>query len=204
MDVIETIRRRRSIRRFLDNEIPDDILTTLLEAFRLAPSSGNRQPYKFVVVRDKAARAALASACRYNPGRANGHEFISNAPLIIVACGHEKEAITRFYRDGNCYLTTDRTVSQIEKDAERPVWNMMPLDIAIALDYIDLTAVSLGLGTCWVASLDELEVKRIIEVPDEYRVISTIVIGYPAIPWPQPRPRKELKKLVCYERFTGD
>jgi nitroreductase len=54
------------------------------------------------------------------------------------------------------------TVSQIEKD-ELPVWNMMLLDIAVAIDYIDLTAVSLGLGTCWVASLDELEVKRIIE-----------------------------------------
>ncbi|OGN87811.1 MAG: hypothetical protein A2Z74_03335, partial [Chloroflexi bacterium RBG_13_46_9] len=176
MDVIETIRKRRSIRQFLDKEIPDGILATLLEAFRLAPSSGNRQPYKFIVIRDKAARAALASACRYNPGRVNGHEFMSNAPLIIVACGHEKEAITRFYREGKCFLTTNMTVSQIEKD-ELPVWNMMPLDIAIALDYIDLTAVSLGLGTCWVASLDELEVRRIIDVPDEYRVISTIVIG---------------------------
>jgi len=109
MDVIETIRRRRSIRQFLDTEIPDDILTTLLEALRLAPSSGNRQPYKFVVVRDKSARAALASVCRYNPGRANGHEFMANAPLIIVACGHEKEAITRFYREGKCFLTTNVT-----------------------------------------------------------------------------------------------
>jgi nitroreductase len=202
MDVIETIRKRRSIRQFQDTEIPEDILTTLLEAVRLAPSSGNRQPYKFVVVRDKAIRSALASACRYTPGREKGHGFMADAPLIIVACGHEKEAITRYYHDGKCFLTTNQAVSEIKRDPG-PVWNMMPLDIAVALDYIDLTATSLGLGTCWVASLDEIMVRKIISVPDDYRIISTIVIGYPAIPWPDPRPRKDLSKLVCYEKFAS-
>jgi nitroreductase len=203
VDVIETIRKCRSIRQFLDTEIPDNILAALLESLRLAPSSGNRQPYKFIIVRDKATRAALASACRYIPGKENGHEFMANAPLIIVACGHEKEAITRYYHEGKCYLTTNKTVDQIERDPG-PAWSMMPLDIAVAIDYVDLTATSLGLGTCWVASLDERMVKEAVEVTDDYRVISTIVIGYPAIPWPKPRPRKELNKLVYYEKFSQD
>ncbi len=200
MDAMETIQRRRSIRAFRKDEIPETVLTTLLEAMRLAPSSGNRQPYKFIVIRDQATRVALASACRWNPGRSNGHEFMVDAPLLMVACGNEKEAITRYYRDGKCYLTTGKTIAQIEKDP-LPVWNMMSLDVAIALDYIDLTATSLGLGTCWVASLDELAVKKVLSVPDEIRVISAMAIGYPAAPWPKPRPRKALENLVCYEKY---
>ena len=200
MDVLETIRKRRSIRQFRSDEIPESVLTTLMEVIRLAPSSGNRQPYKFIVVRDKTIRVALASACRWNPGRADGHEFIADAPLVMVACGIEKEAITRYYRDGKCYLTADKTTAQIEKDP-LPFWNMMPLDVAVALDYVDLTATSLGLGTCWVASLDELAVKKVLSIPDEVRVISAIAIGYPLTPWPPPRPRKALDRLVCYEKF---
>jgi nitroreductase len=201
MDVLETIRKRRSIRNYRSDELPDNVLQRLLEVLRLAPSSGNHQPYKFIVVRDKATRVALASACRWNPGRSQGHEFIADAPLVIVACGFEREAITRYYRGGQCYLTTNKNVAEIEKDP-LPWWNMMPLDAAIALDYIDLTAVSLGLGTCWVASLDELAVKKVLSIPDEARVVSAMAIGYPSTTWPEPRPRKSLETSVCYEKYV--
>ncbi|MDO9333410.1 MAG: nitroreductase family protein [Dehalococcoidales bacterium] len=201
MNVLETIRRRRSIRHYRSDEIPDDVLEKLLEVMRLAPSSGNRQPYKFIVVRDKATRVALASACRWNPGRTQGHEFMADAPLVMVACGIEREAITRYYRDGQCYLTTNKNVAEIEKDP-LPYWNMMPLDVAVALDYVDITATSLGLGTCWVASLDELAVKKVLSIPDDIRVVSAMAIGYPSTTWPEPRPRKALEKLVCYERYV--
>ena len=58
----------------------------------------------------------------------------------------------------------------------------MLLDVAIALDYIDLTATSLGLGTCGLASLDELAVKKVLSVPEEIRFISAIAIGYLSAP----------------------
>lgn len=79
---------------------------------------------------------------------------------------------------------------------------MMMLDIAVAFDHLDLAATSLGLGTCWIASIDELEVKKVLGVPEEVRVLAVMTIGYTAS-WPEPRPRKELDRLIYRERYGG-
>jgi len=202
MDVFETIRRRRSIRSYEHKEVPEEIVTKLLEALRLAPSSGNRQPYRFIVVKDQATKEALAKACRWNPGRAQVHEYIADAPLVIAVCGYENESITRFYKDGVTYLTTNRMLKDIERDAGKPYLSMMMLDIAVAFDHLDLAATSLGLGTCWIASIDELAVKKVLGVPDEVRCLAVMTIGYTS-KWPEPRPRKDLGQLVFRERYGG-
>lgn len=201
MDVFETIQKRRSIRQYSADDIPDAVIAKLLEVVRLAPSSGNRQPYRIIVVRDRSTRAALASACRWNPGGPQGQAFVAEAPLVMMACGIEREAVTRYYRGGQSYLALNKNIAEIEKDP-LPYWNMMPLDVAIALDYIDLTATSLGLGTCWVSSIDELAVKKVLSVPDDIRVLSGIAIGYARGAWPEPRPRKPMDRLFCYERWV--
>ena len=203
MDVFETIRRRRSIRSYEHKEVPEEIVTKLIEALRLAPSSGNRQPYRFIVVKDQATKEALAKACRWNPGRAQVHEYIADAPLVIAVCGYENESITRFYKDGVTYLTTNRMLKDIERDAGKPYLSMMMLDIAVAFDHLDLAATSLGLGTCWIASIDELAVKKVLGVPDEVRCLAVMTIGYTS-KWPEPRPRKDLSKLVFSERYGGE
>ena len=62
MEVFRTIKKRRSIRKFKPDPIPDDKLKIILEAARLAPSAGNRQPWRFVVVREDETRKKLAEA----------------------------------------------------------------------------------------------------------------------------------------------
>lgn len=79
MKVFEAIRARRSVRSFLDKPVEDEKLMAVLEAGRLAPSSGNRQEWRFVVVRDREVRARLGEA-------ANGQSFVGEAPVVIVAC----------------------------------------------------------------------------------------------------------------------
>lgn len=79
MDVLTAIKTRRSIRQFKDEPVPEDRLQAVLEAARQAPSAGNRQNWKFVVVRDKATREKLADA-------ANGQAFVGRAPVVIVCC----------------------------------------------------------------------------------------------------------------------
>jgi len=93
MNVINAIKKRRSVRNYKSDEIPEEVLNKLLNAMRLAPSGKNRQPWKFIVVRDKAMKAKLADACC-------GQKFIAAAPVVIVACGSEKEAAVRYYKDG--------------------------------------------------------------------------------------------------------
>lgn len=79
MDVMEAIRRRRSIRAYADKPVEEEKLRAVLEAGRLAPSARNLQEWRYVIVRDPATRAKLADA-------ANGQEFVGEAPVVIVAC----------------------------------------------------------------------------------------------------------------------
>jgi nitroreductase len=86
MDVMEAIRRRRSIRSYAGREVEDEKLNAVLEAGRLAPSANNRQEWKFVVVKDKALRGKLSDA-------AKGQRFVAEAPVVIVACAVETEKV---------------------------------------------------------------------------------------------------------------
>lgn len=199
MEVLDAIRRRRSIRNYKPDPIPKDVLDKLLEALRLAPSAGNRQPYKFIIVQDEETRKKLAAACRWSPARPNGQEFIADAPLVVVACGSARKAITRYYKDGKVFLTLGTTPEEIDKD---PIEyeNTMPIDLAIALDHLTLVTAAEGLGTCWIGGLDELEVKRLLSIPDDMRVPIVMPVGYP-VSWPEARPRKPLERLICHDKY---
>lgn len=79
MDVMEAIKKRRSIRSYSDKPVEDRKLGLVLEAARLAPSAGNRQEWRFVVVKDKETRKRLCEA-------AKGQKFVEEAPLVIACC----------------------------------------------------------------------------------------------------------------------
>jgi len=200
VDVLEAIRKRRSIRDYRCDEIPDDVLGRLLESLRLAPTGGNRQPFKFIIVRDAATKKEVAAACRWLPGMPDGQAFIADAPVVVVACGVEKDAVTRFHKDGAPSLTMGIAPDEIDRD---PVEynNLMAVDMAIALDHLTLVAAEEGLGTCWVAALDEPELKRLLAVPEEMRLLFVMPVGY-ATSWPEPRPRKALEDIVCWDSYS--
>ncbi|MBD3207705.1 nitroreductase [Candidatus Bathyarchaeota archaeon] len=78
MNVIEAIQTRRSIRKYKDEPIPDEDLMKILEAARIAPSAGNKQPWRFVVVRNDEKRKKLGEIAR-------NQTWISNAGIIVAA-----------------------------------------------------------------------------------------------------------------------
>ena len=80
MELYEAIQKRYSVRAYQDRPVEQDKLDRILEAARLAPSGSNRQPWKFVVVRDPETRKALAQAC-------NNQAFVGQAPVVIVGVG---------------------------------------------------------------------------------------------------------------------
>ncbi|HHY76605.1 MAG TPA: nitroreductase [Firmicutes bacterium] len=84
MDVFEAIANRRSIRAYKNEPVPADALDKILEAARIAPSAGNRQEYKFIVVTDEATRKALVPAC-------NNQTFVGDAGAVIVGCATNPE-----------------------------------------------------------------------------------------------------------------
>lgn len=76
-DAIEAIMERRSVRKYKPQPIPKEHLMTILEAARQAPSAGNRQPWRFVVVRDPEVKRRLGEAC-------NNQTWIADADVIIA------------------------------------------------------------------------------------------------------------------------
>lgn len=88
MDVYEAVRIRKSVRSFLDKPVEKDMLKRVLEAARLAPSAGNRQEWRFVIVTDQEKRHRLAE-------EAAGQRFIAQAPVVIAACAQPDGKIMR-------------------------------------------------------------------------------------------------------------
>lgn len=171
MSVLEVILKRRSIRKYREDPVPEHVLHRLLEAARWAPSGKNLQPWKFILVKDRDIKKRLAQA-------AAGQGFIAKAPVVIAACGFPDECYSRMGR----YMKS---------------W---PVDVAIALEHLILQGWEEGLGTCWIGAFEEKEVKRILHIPDHVKVLALTPIGYPA-EIPPPRRRKSLEEIVSTDRF---
>ena len=110
---------------------------------------------------------------------ASGQRFIATAPIIIVGVS----------------LNPDYVMS-----SGVPAYAM---DVAIAIDHMTLAAVEEGLGTCWIGSFNQEEVKKILNIPEQYKVVALFPLG---IPYDEPgiKSRKKLKELVCYEEFSEE
>ena len=89
---------------------------------------------------------------------AGAQSFVGDAAVLIVACAETNEHVMKCGQQ--CY----------------------PIDVAIALDHLTLAAVELGLGTCWIGSFEEHQVKQALHIPDEIRVVALLPLGYPADP----------------------
>ena len=78
MNILEAIKKRKSVRNFLDKPIEEEKLKIVMEAARIAPSAKNRQEWRFIIVKDTEVRKKLAEA-------AKGQKFVGEAPVVIVA-----------------------------------------------------------------------------------------------------------------------
>ena len=130
MNIYEVIDTRLSVRKYKPDEVPDEMLNRVMNAMRKAPSAGNNQPWRFIVVEDQSMRKKLSEATVRQ-------EFIGNAPVIIVACGWKDKAFSKM----------------------GGYWNSLPVDVTIALDHLTLAAAAEGLGTCGRGDFKEDAVK---------------------------------------------
>ena len=168
MDVIEAISKRRSVRKFLEAPVEWEKVSQVLDAGRIAPSAGNVQEWKFIVVTDLELRKKVAEC-------ALKQHWISKAPVIIIICA-DIDKIKRHYG-----MRGERLYS-IQ-------------DCAIAATHMILTAESLGLATCWVGAFEENMLQRVLEIPDNSRPQVIIPMGY-ADEKPKPTTRLRLENMV--------
>jgi len=201
MELNEAIQSRRSIRKFKTDPIPENYITELIEAGRLAPSGSNLQSTRYVIIKSAEARAKFAE-CTPLP-------FVTQAPLIIACCMDKKVLDTAEKRSKELMQSNafaDTPLANMNRDSEtyrkrrremdeESLKAYLSLNAAIALENIALRAIDLGLGSCWVMMFDREKAKKILELDERYDVVALLPIGYPDQNPPQ-RPRLELNELV--------
>jgi len=187
MDFAVLLKKRRSIRDYEDKEVTIETIKDIIRKSCLAPSSGNGQPWQFIVITDKAMIKTLSDESKRNlladleknpdsPSkkyeeylRDPNFNVFYNAPCLVYICGH--------------------------KDVRS-----LDVDCALAASYLMFSAVEKGLGTCWIGLgkfIHAPDLRRLIGMPDDCRIVAPIIIGYPkAIPEPSDREKPRILKIV--------
>ncbi len=107
MQVFEAIEKRKSIRSYKPTPVTKETLKKVLEAARQAPSAGNIQPWRFIVVLNPQKRKKIAKGCRY------GH-FLDESPVVIVGCGDQK-ASPRWHAMDTCIAMQNLVLAATEE-----------------------------------------------------------------------------------------
>ena len=173
MDTLEAIATRRSNRRFKADPIPQDALDTILNAAIMAPSGKNRQPWRFVVVREDKRGEMVAQM------RAGIAKFKDRGENIGSAEGTaavmEQAPVTVFI------FNTDGKHPWLDRSIQETVWDLVNIQsIGAAIQNICLAARALGLGSLWIADVlyayEELEAW----LGQDTQMVAAVSLGYPA------------------------
>jgi len=168
---LELSKSRRSIRGFKDKDVTKEQLTQLVEAAQSAPSGGNCQPWHFYVIKDKNLQAEIKEkSCR--------QDWILTAPAFIVVCAEGGRSESRYGERG------------------RDLYSIQ--DTAAAIQNILLCAKNMGLGTCWCGAFDEEKLSEILNLPEKFRPVGLIAVGYPAENSYPPQDRRPIDEIVTF------
>lgn len=148
------IENRRSIRKFKQDQIPEQDVFEVLNATRLAPSGCNAEPWRFKIVKDNKTKKMLSQAA-YN------QTFIAQAPVVIVCCtdleGYFKQRVSAIQDLGRIGAIEDQFIDLLEKGTnnlksvpKEQIAQQLSFNVAIAIEHMALRALDFGLGTCWI------------------------------------------------------
>lgn len=188
MEFFEVIKKRRSIHHFTADEVSDEDLNYVLEAARWAPSAGNVQPWRFVIVRkpenihkvwESTAGIFLRTSSRKSIPIAP-QNFIKKAPVIIVVCTDASAYRGRQARiNSNLYCIQDSAATTM---------NLL------------LAVCDRGLGACWVGMFKEEKLRDALNIPPDIKPVAIVPVGHTKSK-EKPRPRKPLQELIHIEAF---
>jgi coenzyme F420-0:L-glutamate ligase/coenzyme F420-1:gamma-L-glutamate ligase len=201
--VTDAIKKRRSIRKYFSRPVSTEILSEILEAASWAPSAHNAQPWRFIVLIEKALKRDLAEAManawmkdmikdgtpaevRENMVKASVERF-TRAPVLVVACLSMNDMI-RY---------ADESKQKCERD-------LAVQSLGAAIQNMLLAAHSKGLGACCFCApiFCKDTVRKVLKIPEDIELQALITIGYPAEKpsVPSRKPQESYSHMDCWGR----
>jgi len=208
MEVTEAIQKRVTIRRWKQTPVEKGKITRVLESGRKAPSWGNVQPWRYVVVQDRAKIGELAKS-------GGGQPQIGTAPVVIVCCGVAEVFSRKMHRESLKQLIDAGVMDWPDELLDKVILGsdvfapyrlgeqVMRIkaseQLMISIAFMSLEAVNQGLGSCWAGAISPNDAHKIMQLPDNWFVHDFFILGYPDED-PKPRPRKSLDEIVFWEK----
>jgi nitroreductase len=189
-NLLELVKKRRSVRRFRHEAIPDDYIEKIIEVARHAPSGFNTQPWEFIVVKDKELRNKIVDLLPQSDLTAENDFRI--APVYIIELGdpRTKIGLPKIIRDN--------------KSMHEPIFVST---LANSFIYMNLAATSLGLSCQWVSMVSfpyvQSELKKLIGIPDLFKIYDMLALGYAAAE-PEAKLFRDIAGMVHYDYCMGD
>jgi nitroreductase len=187
MDFFDLLVKRRSIRDFEEKEVSVEVVKEIIRDSCLAPSSGNGQPWKFIIVNNKDWIKKLSAESKKNLLAAI--EKNPNSPIKKYEAAMRNKDFNVFY-NAPClvYIAAPKEVRSLY------------VDCALLACYFMFAATARDLGTCWVALGSEIrdpEILRAIGMPEDCQIIAPIIVGYPKnIPTAAIRNEPQILKII--------
>jgi nitroreductase len=211
MELSEAIQKRVTIRRWKSTPVEKEKIVKVLQSGLRAPSWGNVQPWRFVVVQDREKIEELASVA------AGGQPQVGSAPVVIVCCGASEVFSRKMHRESLKQLIEagvmdwpeeflDNVVLESEQFAPyirgKEVMTIKAGEqIMISVGYMALEALNQGLGSCWVGAISPKETTKALNLPEHMFAHDLLCLGY-ADESPKPRPRKQFDEVVFWEKYA--
>jgi len=153
MDIIDCIKSRRSIRKFLPNKIPEPVLLEIFDAANSAPCAGNIQNWRFIITQEEDKIKIIAKSCL-------DQNWIATAPAVVIVMSNN-DVLEREY-------------------GKRGVDLYSIQNVAMAAENLMLAAWNYGIGSTFVGAFTEANIRKEFRIPDDIKIHAIIPLGYPA------------------------
>jgi nitroreductase len=213
-DLGDLIKTRRSIRKFQDKPVPEDLLVKAIELAAWAPNGGNFQPWKFLIITNKDLIHKMGDAVKAKT------ELMASWPEAVI-CGDALERWKKtsdFFRGapaciavlmGRYSSIADQVLGargEIDPAAReirsyRQMGNSSLQSVAAAITYLLLIFHYFGLGATWMAGPQQAkkEIEQLLSVTGDWDLVDLIPVGYPAES-PKTAGRKPVSEIIQFFR----
>ena len=187
VEYVELLNKRRAVRDFEVKDVPLEVVQEIIQESCLAPSSMNRQSWRFIIIMDRSMIRRLSDESKKNTLEQILKEPDSSRQGLISSLRDETFNV---YYNAPCLVYIASATSSLRRIE----------DCSLAACYFMFSATNRGLGTCWIGlgqNIKDPHLRRTLGLPDDHEIVAPLILGYPkSIPAPPKREPTILKIIT--------